>query len=203
MAPLPPEDRLPIWAVGARRRSPGRPTAPELVAKVREASRSSDALVALLDARGVLGPRHLLSAWAHLGRARERGQLRLRERGAEFLLYVAGDDQLPRALTKVGVQADTEAFVLVGERARTPALLLEAWGLVEAPDVYPSAADVPLLERLGIAESERALVPKAQWEGLVLERVALLELSAPTASDRPEPGKGADRSARPPRAKAS
>ena len=185
MPPLPSSESLPVWAVGARRKVPGTPSPSELIARVREASRADEPLIALLDARGVLGPRHVLSAWAHLGRARERGQLRLRDRGAEFLLFVAGDDQLPRALSKVGIQPDTEEFVLAGEKPRVASSLLESFGLVEAPDVYPRPPSDALLERLGIPESERALVPNAQWEGLVLERVALLEMSAPHPADRP------------------
>ncbi|HEV2166448.1 MAG TPA: KEOPS complex subunit Cgi121 [Thermoplasmata archaeon] len=203
MPPLPSPEALPIWAVGARRRAAGRPTHSELISRVREASRAEEPLIALLDARGVLGPRHLLSAWAHLGRARERGQLRLRDRGAEFLLFVAGDDQLPRALSKVGIQGDTEEFVLAGEKPRAPGPLLESFGLVEAPDVYPRPASAPLLERLGIPEGERTLVPVPQWEGLVLERVALLELSAPHPAERPGRGVRNDGRRKPAPAKSS
>ena len=135
MVPLPPPESRALWAVGARRRTPGQPDAPGMVRILREAAQGSEALVALLDARGVAGERHLLSAWAHLGRARQRGETRLRDRGAEFLLFVAGDDQLPRALAKVGVGADSEEFVLVGERPREPGPLLASFGLVEDPEV--------------------------------------------------------------------
>ncbi|MCI4357820.1 MAG: hypothetical protein L3J95_05610 [Thermoplasmata archaeon] len=203
MTPIPTAQSLPIWAVGARRVTPGSPTSAELVSLVRDASRSDGTLLALLDARGVLGLRHLLSAWAHLGRARERGQARLRDRGAEFLLFVAGDDQLPRALAKVGIRSDTEEFVLVGEKPRTPGPLLSEWRLTEATDVYPRAASPSVLDRLGITEAERALVPQAQWEGLVLERVALLEMSVPHPSDRASGARSSGARERPDPAKTS
>lgn len=203
MSPLPAPEALPFWAVGARRSRPGQPTAKELVVRVRETTRSEATLLALLDARSVLGPRHLLSAWAHLGRARGRGQARLRDRGAEFLLFVAGDDQLPRALVKVGVQADTEEFVLAGERPRQPEPLLEAFGLVGAPEVYPRPPTEALLDRLGILPAERAILPSAQWEGLVLERVALLELGAPHPETAPGEDRPSHRKGREPPAKAS
>jgi len=139
----------------------------------------SPALVALFDARSVAGERHLLSAWAHLGRARARGEARLRDRGAEFALYLAGDDQLPRALAKVGVSDSTEQFVLVAERPQDPTALLERFELRPDPSAYPRPVDAQLLDRLGIEPAERTAVPLSGWEGLVLERVALLELSAP------------------------
>lgn len=188
MVPLPPPEGRPLWAVGARRRSEGKPDAAELVRRVRAAAAKDGPLVALLDARAVAGERHLLSAWAHLGRARQRGEGRLRDKGAEFLLFVAGDDQLPRALQKVGVQPDTREFVVVGERPGTPESWLEAWELVADPKLYPRAPTVALLERLGIEPADRSALPESAWEGLVLERIALLEMSAPKAAAAASPG---------------
>lgn len=181
MAPLPPTDERPIRAVGARRTRPGSPSTSEIVRTLRELAKESPTLVALFDAGAVAGERHLLSAWAHLGRARGRGEQRLRDRGAEFALYVAGDDQLPRALAKVGVSDATEQFVLVVERPRDPAELLARFDLTLDPSAYPRPVDAALLDRLGIEVAERSAVPTSGWEGLVLERVALLELSAPAA----------------------
>jgi len=181
MAPLPaPEDR-PVRAVGARRARPGAPATSEIVRTLREVAKESPALVALFDARAVAGERHLLSAWAHLGRARGRGETRLRDRGAEFALFVAGDDQLPRALAKVGVSDSTEQFVLVSERPHDPVSLLPRFELVADPSAYPRPVDEAVLDRLGIEPAERSAVPRSGWEGLVLERVALLDLSAPAA----------------------
>jgi len=181
MSPLPPPEERPVRAAGARRARAGSPTTQSIIATLRELAKESPALVALFDARAVAGERHLLSAWAHLGRARTRGETRLRDRGAEFALYVAGDDQLPRALAKVGVSDSTEQFVLVAERPHDPAVLLERFGLTLDPSAYPRPVDEKVLERLGIEAAERSAVPASGWEGLVLERVALLDLSAPAA----------------------
>ena len=188
MVPLPPAESRNLWAVGARRKRAGVPEAEILVQALRAASQGNEALIALLDAGGVAGERHLLSAWAHLGRARQRGEVRLRDRGAEFLLFVAGDDQLPRALQKIGIGPATEEFVLVGERPREVAPLLERFGLVEDPSVYPRPPTEATLDRLGITPEERSVVPSTAWEGLVLERVALLEMSAAKSGTAPPGG---------------
>ncbi len=177
--PLPPPEDRTLRAIGARRRTPGVPSVPSVVRTLRELAGPSEALVALFDARSIAGERHLYSAWAHLGRARERGERRLRDRGAELALYVAGDDQLPRALEKVGISDGSEELVLVAEKPLDPAALLERFELVADPAVYPRAPRAETLERLGIGAEERAAVPPSAWEGLVLERVALVELSAP------------------------
>ncbi|MFY9717865.1 MAG: KEOPS complex subunit Cgi121 [Thermoplasmata archaeon] len=178
MTPLPPaEDRV-LRAVGARRRSPGVPPVPEIIRTLRAIGAESPSLVALFDAEAIAGERHLFSAWAHLGRSRSRGEARLRDRGAELALYVAGDDQLPRALAKVGVTDATERCVLAVERPLDPEALLARFGLDPDPTAYPRAVDAPMLERLGITEAERSAVPASAWEGLVLERVALVDLTA-------------------------
>ena len=185
MTPLPSPEERTLRAVGGRRVRPGVPSTSVIVSTLRSLSKESPALVALLDARAVAGERHLLSAWAHLGRARGRGESRLRDRGAEFALYVAGDDQLPRALAKVGVSDSTEQFVLVAERPLDPVALLPRFELEGDPSAFPRPVDEVLLERLGIEEAERRAVPPTAWEGLVLERVALLDLSAPAAHPAP------------------
>ncbi|MCI4366157.1 MAG: hypothetical protein L3K08_00210 [Thermoplasmata archaeon] len=180
--PLPPPSESPLWAVGARRNAPPAPDRAALIAALRRLAGESDALVAVFDARSIAGERHLLSAWAHLGRSRNRSEPRLRDRGAEFALYVAGDDQLPRALRKVGFSSDTERFVVVGEKARDRTSTLAALGLTEDGTAYPGPVDEAMLDRLGIVPAERTAVPRPMWEGLVLERVALVDLSPPAKS---------------------
>ena len=177
--PLPPIEERALRAVGARRRSPGVPTTGGIVRTLRELAKESPALVAVFDAHAIGGERHLLSAWAHLGRARSRGEVRLRDRGAEFALYVAGDDQLPRALAKVGVSEASEQFVVVAEKPQDPIALCARFELDDDPTAYPRPVDESTLERLGIRPEERTAVPRSAWEGLVLERVALVDLSAP------------------------
>lgn len=188
--PTPASEERSVRIVGARRRGPPDPTTPELIRRLREVSQQDAALVALFDANAIAGQRHLLSAWAHLGRSRRDGSSRLRDRGAEFALYVAGADQLGRALSMVGVSDRTDAFVLVAEKPRILAELLERFGLEEDPTAYPRSVTEATLDRLGITPAEQSAVPPEAWEGLVLERVALVDLSAPAAG-------GASRSAPP------
>lgn len=182
MTPIPKRDTRTLQAVGAKRASGKSPTRSDLVQTLRRLAGEGGGLVALFDARAIAGERHLLSAWAHMGRTRARGESRLRDRGAELALYVAGDDQLPRALAKVGVADDSQEFVLVVERPREPEAMLTAFGLVRDDSVYPRPPTEQTLERLAVSEAERNAVPPTAWEGLVLERVALLELSSAHAA---------------------
>jgi tRNA threonylcarbamoyladenosine modification (KEOPS) complex Cgi121 subunit len=177
LTPLPTPEERALRAIGARRPAPGAPSTGDLVRKLRELAQESPTLVALFDAGAIAGERHLLSAWAHLGRSRGRGESRLRERGAEFALYVSGEDQLPRALARVGVSDATQQFVIVAERPLDPSALADRFGLAPDPTAYPRPVDPATLDRLGIGEAERSAVPSSAWEGLVLERVALVDLT--------------------------
>jgi len=178
VTPIPRTETRTLQAIGARRSSGNSPSRSELVQALRRFAAEGDGIVALFDARAIAGERHLLSAWAHMGRTRARGESRLRDRGAELALYVAGDDQLPRALSKVGVAEDSQEFVLLVERPREPEAVLKAFGLTRDDSIYPRSPTEATLERLGVSEAERNAVPPTAWEGLVLERVALLELSS-------------------------
>jgi tRNA threonylcarbamoyladenosine modification (KEOPS) complex Cgi121 subunit len=182
VAPIPRSETRTLQAVGARRAAVASPSRSELVQTLRRFAGEGDGIVALFDARAIAGERHLLSAWAHMGRTRARGESRLRDRGAELALYVAGDDQLPRALAKVGVAEDSREFVLLVERPRELDAVLGAFGLVRDDSIYPRPPSEATLERLGVTKVERNAVPPAAWEGLVLERVALLELSSAHAT---------------------
>jgi tRNA threonylcarbamoyladenosine modification (KEOPS) complex Cgi121 subunit len=181
--PLPAPEERALRAFGARRPAPGVPPSSKLIETLRALGAEGPALVALFDAEAIAGERHLLSAWAHLGRSRQRGEARLRDRGAELALYVAGEDQLPRALAKVGFTDRTEGFVIVAERPQDPEALAGRFGLLPDPSQYPRPVTEALLERLGVSAAERSVVPKDGWEGLVLERVALVDLSP--AAGRP------------------
>jgi tRNA threonylcarbamoyladenosine modification (KEOPS) complex Cgi121 subunit len=183
LPPIPKAESRTLQAVGARRPRDGTPTRSELVQALRRFAGEGGGIVALFDARAIAGERHLLSAWAHMGRTRARGESRLRDRGAELALYVAGDDQLPRALSRVGVAEDSKEFVLLVEKPREPDAVLKALGLSRDDALYPRPPTEETLERLGVSKAERDAVPGTAWEGLVLERVALLELSSAHAAE--------------------
>ena len=174
--PVPTTEGRTLQAVGARRKVGGTPDARSMVQLLRTLGPEGEGLVMLFDARSIAGESHLLSAWAHLARARARGTSRLRDRGAELALYVAGEDQLPRALERVGVGPTTEEFVVVAEKPRVVDAILDRLGLEPSPELYPRPVTDATLDRLGIGPAERSVVPPSAWEGLVLERVALLEL---------------------------
>src|SRR5579875_2041710 len=68
------------------------------LASLHEEEGSSLRWVQLVDACAIAGANHVESAWRHAERARTEGRSRLKDEGAEFVLYLSGLDQLPAAL---------------------------------------------------------------------------------------------------------
>ena len=134
-----------------------------------------------LDADAVCGLAHLLSALAHAHRAFERGKNLARTLEVEWVLCAAGVRQVGPALQRVGVRRGTARFALLvtyeGELSLADdaaAALLEGAGL--RPDDGALEFRPEALRRLGVTDAELAAVPRERWQGLALERVALLDL---------------------------
>jgi KEOPS complex subunit Cgi121 len=137
--------------------------------------------VQALDADSVCGLAHLLSALAHAHRAFERGKNLSRTLEVEWALCAAGVRQVGPALARVGVRRGTTRFamlvlyegvlVLADDVA---AELLAGTGL--RPDDGALEFRPEALRNLGVTDAELAAVPRERWQGLALERVALLDL---------------------------
>jgi KEOPS complex subunit Cgi121 len=137
--------------------------------------------VQALDADAVCGLAHLLSALAHAHRAFERGKNLARTLEVEWALCAAGMRQVGPALKRVGVRRGTTRFALLvlyeGELVLADAA---AAALMAGAGLWPDDGALGFrpeaLRRLGVTEAELAAVPRERWQGLALERVALLDL---------------------------
>ncbi|MCL5984220.1 MAG: hypothetical protein M1143_01410, partial [Candidatus Thermoplasmatota archaeon] len=128
------------------------------------------------DARGVAGPRHVTSAYLHMQRALTTGRTRLRDHGAILAVYLAGTDQLERALGRVGLQADTREIVLVRSPAGELSEVLRSLGFSASPPQEAQGPTEETLRRLGIDVPASGGVPRERWELLVLEQTAMVDL---------------------------
>lgn len=156
------------------------PDLPALLARVREASYAHDAPVQVLRADRVWGRAHVERAAELAVRAFASGRHRATELPLEFLSYAAGDRQIARALERLGVRAGRNlplAGVAFGVRAALALDHLErASGWRRDDEVLRAPKGEDVLEALGVDAVTRAVVPREAWAGLVLERVALVDL---------------------------
>jgi len=134
-----------------------------------------------LDADAVCGLPHLLSALAHAHRAFERGNNLARTLEVEWALCAAGVRQVGPALERVGVRRGTTRFAMLVTYEGEPVLADDAAAaLMRAAGLRPDEGALEFrpaaLRRLGVSDAELAAVPEDRWQGLALERVALLDL---------------------------
>ena len=191
MASRPAGPNFGAW--GARRPEGDRRGVRELIAEVRRevehrlGASSEERIVQLFDAEAIAGRLHLASALGRARRARARGTAVLSDPGAELVLFVAGSDQLPEALRRVGIGPSTREIVLVSAPTlplEEAASALRAAGLEPVPGIYPRPPARATLVRLGIDPRAAELLPPERWEALVVEAGAMVELARSAAARR-------------------
>lgn len=131
--------------------------------------------VQLLDARLVCGRDHLVTAAEHAERAIREGTSVAKSLAVEFVLYASGERQIADALAKMGVREDTTEFAVVLFGGENPAKVLAALDLARDDGVL--AATPAKLRAFGLTDAELATVPETRRHDLVLERVALVDLT--------------------------
>ena len=195
MAPAPSSESRGLWA--RRRpseRAPGHRTPPSSSARLRESSQGrTRPLVALLDARGGRwGAPSPLGVGAPRARPGARRSSDCGTGAPSSSCSSRGTTSSRGRSPRSGVRTRYRGVRprRAKDRGSREATLLESFGLVEAPERLSEAAD----DRPARTPRDppRASGPScriAQWEGLVLERVALLEMSAPQRADRPGAGR--------------
>lgn len=147
----------------------------EVVGALRAESAGRELLQAF-DARGVAGPRAVRSAYLHMRRAMTGRRIRLRDPGAVMALYLAGTDQLERALGRVGLQPDTARAVIVSVPAAPVRELMARMSFAPIEEPPAGVPSLETLQRIGVPEDLIRSTPPERWEMLVLEHIAAVDL---------------------------
>ena len=144
---------------------------PALVARIRGQPYQ------LLRADRVYGADHLRHAARLAARAIERDRARGADLATETLLYAAGERQVHKALALLGLATDTRAIAAIAwDEAALDALAHdEGWSRDDAL----LEGDESVLDAFGVSDAERAMIPRARWGDLILEKVALLDVAKP------------------------
>jgi len=130
--------------------------------------------IQLLRADRVYGADHLRLAARLAQRAMDEGRARSVDLPTETLLYAAGERQVGKALAFLGLAPGARAVAAVAwdEAALDAFARAQGWTrddalLVGGPHV---------LDAFGVTHEERAMLPAARWDELVLEKVALTDV---------------------------
>jgi len=148
-------------------------------------SKKENLVIQALDAAVVFGKDHLISATKHAQRAFERRTNTTNSLALEILLYAAGERQIQKAITKMGVKKGKQmiAFVLVDKLKRKPDKktyeaivnkLLQMFHLTSDDKVLEGDRDT--LKKFGITNKELHTLPQSKYRDLILEKVALVDV---------------------------
>lgn len=137
----------------------------------------ADGMLQAFDLRAIAGLRHVESALRHARRAVDEGRSRLKDPGALMALYLGGTDQLERAISRVGISADTHDLLLVASPARDLLPLLDRLGLVPGTPGLPESPSLEVMRRLEIDPRLYATRDPGEWEYVVLEHIAMVDFT--------------------------
>jgi tRNA threonylcarbamoyladenosine modification (KEOPS) complex Cgi121 subunit len=162
---------------GARLKRNGSEEVDRILDELRSTATHRD-LLQMFDARAVASLRHVVSAFVHTRRSLEEGRARLKDPGAIMAIYMAGMDQLDRALERVGLRDDTSEIVIAASPARDLDRLIKDIGLTVAHEVIPVMPSAETMKRLGVEEREYLPLVQDKWELIILENVAAVDLKS-------------------------
>ena len=130
--------------------------------------------VQLFRADRVYGADHLRHAAALAQRALDEGRGRTADLATETLVYAAGERQVHKALSFLGVNVVTRAIAVVAWDEGALDDLARELGWTR--DDALLEGDERVLDAFGVDAAERAMLPRERWGDLILERVALSDV---------------------------
>lgn len=163
----------------------GRVTIDELdcfIKDVKEFSEKHGVIIQLFNADMIFGKKHLLSAVVHAIRSKEEGRMATNSLEMELFLYTSGERQLKIAIPKIGVKKGVNniACVVIPQSyysSLSDDLLDDLFSElhIKRGDELLQATDTTL-ERFGFSKAELLTVPKDNYQKLILERIALIDI---------------------------
>jgi KEOPS complex subunit Cgi121 len=148
-------------------------------------SKKENLVIQVFDATVVYGKDHLISATIHAQRAFEQGRNATNSLALEILLYAAGEQQIQKAIQKIGVKKGEQeiAFVITNDGTLNIKSHIEKSVINKLLRAFHLTSDETVLEgnrstlkRFGITEQEMATVPEGHYGDLILEKIALVDV---------------------------
>jgi len=150
---------------------------------VHQFAEKNQMIIQLFDAEKIYGKPHLLSAVHHALRSEKEKRMTTNSIDMELLLYASGERQLKLALSKMGIKKGYNdvavVFILRSD------VLVDETGMVQtlfssldiARDDGVLEGDETTLRLFGISDGEKQTVSKQNYGFLILERIALVDIT--------------------------
>jgi KEOPS complex subunit Cgi121 len=150
----------------------------EFLEKINIFCEKKSIVIQVFNAEIIFGDKHIISAYEHAKRAFEEKTNTTNTLAMEILLYASGERQLKLAIPKIGIKkgrADI-AFIFIGDKISDKLIdeLLQELSLKRDDKVLEG--DINTLKKFGLKESEIKTVSKDKYGGLILEKIALVDI---------------------------
>ena len=158
-----------------------------MINTLEELGKKNKLMIQIVKADLIFSKLHIISALEHAIRSFKHDDNATSELGLELLLYLAGERQIHKAITKVGITDITNDFIIIflsdlkeikeynGKLSNTIIdSVLEITKLSQKNDEI--SGDKNTLIQLGITLKEIDAVNKDQYEKLILEKIAMVDI---------------------------
>lgn len=150
--------------------------------KVQQFAKDNQMIIQLFDAEKIFGKIHILSAAQHALRSEKEKRMTTNSIEMELLLYASGERQLKLAIPKIGVKKGftnvAAVFIIRSNVTIDEKELVNTFfsilNIARDDDVL--IGDEHTLQSFGISDDEKQTVSKQNYGGLILEKIALIDI---------------------------
>lgn len=151
-----------------------------LIDEIRNFSKRNECIVQILNADLVFGKNHLISAVNHASRAFNTNTNSTNSLEMEILLYASCERQIKIAIQRIGITKGKSniAFVIINDTKEMQSTTLDSFlkkmRLTRDDKVLDGNRNT--LVNFGLTEKEISTVSKKNYEDLILEKVAKVDI---------------------------
>ena len=152
----------------------------DFLMKISKFAKDNKITIQAFNADVIYDKNHLISAFEHAKRAMDRKTNTTNSLEMEILLYSSGERQLKLAIPKMGIKKNTKkiAFILISKKDYISNYLIQKLlnhlSLRRCDDVLN--IDGKNIKKFGINEKEIKTVSTDNYEKLIIEKVALVDI---------------------------
>lgn len=154
--------------------------ASKIFKEIDNLSKNNNALIQMVNADVIFGKDHIISAMFHTQRCFANKTNSLDDASLELLLYLSGERQISKAISKIGITNQTTKFAIIvsSEKQNNDEIivhtLLSQFNLCRDDTVLEG--DSTTLKQFGLSKQEISTVSKQLYGDLILEKVALVDI---------------------------
>ena len=158
-----------------------------VVNDLNELGRKTNVMIQLFNADLIFSKLHVVSAVEHAIRSFQQNQNATSTLALEVLLYIAGVRQIHKAIKKVGITNTIKEFIIViaggikgvpGFDGKLSNTLIDS--VLTTTQLTQKNTEITgnlsTLKKFGISNDEIKMVDPAQYEGLILEKIAMVDI---------------------------